>query len=67
MTFSPILYNDAGQYNCSVLVDGFDEAQHSDDVVIVVNGMYACTYIATQSAGRKIKMHLIATSKMSAL
>ena len=38
VTFSPLLYNDAGQYNCSVLVDGFDEAQHSDDVMIVVNG-----------------------------
>ena len=40
VTFSPLLYNDAGQYNCSVLVDGFDEAQTSDDVLIIlVNGM----------------------------
>jgi len=38
VTFSPLLYNDAGRYNCSVLVDGFDEAQHSDGVVIEVNG-----------------------------
>ena len=39
VTFSPLLYNDAGQYNCSVLVDGFEEAQHSNDVMIVVKGM----------------------------
>ena len=39
VTFSPLLYNDAGQYSCSVLVDGFDEAQHSDDVMVAVNGM----------------------------
>ncbi|XP_065907794.1 cell adhesion molecule DSCAM-like isoform X2 [Dysidea avara] len=35
--FSPLLYNDAGQYNCSVLVDGFNEAQYSGDVMIMVN------------------------------
>ena len=38
ITFSPLLSRDGGQYTCSVSVDGFDEADNSDSVMIVVNG-----------------------------
>ena len=38
ITFSPLLSRDGGQYTCSVSVDGFDEADNSDSVTIVVNG-----------------------------
>ena len=36
--FSPLFSRDGGQYNCSVSVNGFDEADNSDSVMIVVNG-----------------------------
>ena len=38
ITFSPLLSRDGGQYNCSVSVDGFDEAENLDSVMIMVNG-----------------------------
>ena len=38
MTFSPILIRDRGQYICTVSVTGFDEADNSNSVMIVVNG-----------------------------
>ena len=38
ITFSPLLSRDGGQYTCSVSVTGFDEADNSDSVMIVVNG-----------------------------
>ena len=38
ITFSPLLSRDGGQYTCSVSVDGFDEADNSDSVMIMVNG-----------------------------
>ena len=38
ITFSPLLSRDGGQYNCLVSVNGFDEADNSDSVMIVVNG-----------------------------
>ena len=38
ITFSPLLSRDGGQYNCSVSVDGFDEADNSSSVMLVVNG-----------------------------
>ena len=41
VTFSPLLYNDVGQYNCSVLVNGFDEAQYSENILIVINGKFS--------------------------
>ena len=43
ITFSPLLSRDGGQYNCSVSVDGFDEADNSKSVMIVVNGRCAAT------------------------
>ena len=39
VTFSPLLNDDAGWYNCTVSVTGFDEATTSNNVTIVVNGM----------------------------
>ena len=39
VTFSPLLNDDAGQYNCSVSVTGYDEATTSDSVMVDVNGM----------------------------
>ena len=41
VTFSPLLNGDDGQYNCSVSVAGFDEANNSSSVIVVVNGMCA--------------------------
>ena len=38
ITFSPILIIDGGQYICTVSVTGFDEADNSNSVMIVVNG-----------------------------
>ena len=38
ITFSPLLISDDGQYTCSVSVTGFDEADNSDNVTIMVNG-----------------------------
>ena len=45
VTFSPLLNNDREPYMCSVVVDGFDEAQHSDSILIAINGKF--TYIIT--------------------
>ena len=39
VTFSPLLNDDVGQYNCTVSVTGYDEATTSNNVTIVVNGM----------------------------
>ena len=39
VTFSPLLNDDVGQYNCSVSVTGYDEATTSDSVMVDVNGM----------------------------
>ena len=44
ITFSPLLSRDRGQYDCSVSVDGFDEADNSKSVMVVVNGRCAATY-----------------------
>ena len=38
ITFSPLLSRDGGQYTCSVSVNGFDEADNSESVMIMVNG-----------------------------
>ena len=38
VTFSPLLNNDREPYTCSVAVDGFDEAQNSDAILIAING-----------------------------
>ena len=38
ITFSPLLNKDGGQYTCFVSVDGFDEANNSGSVMIVING-----------------------------
>ena len=38
ITFSPLLSRDGGQYTCSVLVDGFDEADNSNNIMVMVNG-----------------------------
>ena len=38
VTFSPLLSDDSGQYTCSVSVMGFDEADNSADVTIMVDG-----------------------------
>ena len=38
ITFSPLLTDDSGEYTCSVSVMGFDEANNSDIVSVVVNG-----------------------------
>ena len=37
-TFLPLLEDDGIQYTCSVSVTGFDEADDSDSVMIMVNG-----------------------------
>jgi len=34
VTFSPLLSVDGGQYNCSVSVTGFDEADSSSSVIV---------------------------------
>ena len=36
--FSPILSRDRGQYNCSVSVNGFSEADNSKSVMVMVSG-----------------------------
>ena len=36
--FVPLLEDDGIEYTCSVSVDGFDEANSSDNVTIMVNG-----------------------------
>ena len=38
ITFSPLLSRDRRQYTCSVLVDGFDEADNSNNIMVMVNG-----------------------------
>jgi len=43
VTFSPVLNGDGGQYNCSVVVTGFDEASNFDDVMVLVNSK--CTSV----------------------
>ena len=42
ITFSPLLSRDGGQYNCSMSVNGFDEADNSDSLMIMVNGKWIC-------------------------
>ena len=37
--FIPLLNGDGGEHTCLVSVDGFDEANTSDSVLIAVNGM----------------------------
>ena len=39
VTFLPLLNSDGGQYTCSVAVTGFDEADISNSVTVMVNGM----------------------------
>ena len=46
ITFSSLRSRDRGQYTCSVSVTGFDEADNSDSVMIMVNGK--CTYISNK-------------------
>ena len=36
--FSPLYSTDRGQYTCSALVDGFDEADNSNNIMVMVNG-----------------------------
>ena len=38
VTFSSILSRDRGQYTCSVSVNGFDEADNSKNVMVMVSG-----------------------------
>ena len=38
ITFSSLRSRDKGEYTCSVSVNGFDEADNLDSVMIVVNG-----------------------------
>jgi len=38
--FFPLLNGDGGQYTCSVAVTGFDEADSSSSVLVVVNGEF---------------------------
>ena len=38
ITFSPLHSRDRGQYTCSVSVDGFDEANNSNNIMTIVNG-----------------------------
>ena len=38
ITFSPLLSGDRGQYICSASVTGFDEADNSENAMVVVNG-----------------------------
>ena len=38
ITFLPLLEDDGIQYTCSVSVMGFDEADNSDSVMIMING-----------------------------
>ena len=37
--FSPLLNGDGGQYTCSVTVTGFDEADSTNNTMVMVNGM----------------------------
>ena len=47
ITFSPLLSRDGGQYTCFVSVNGFDEADNSDSIVVIVNGKcVTTTYIS---------------------
>ena len=46
ITFSSLRSRDRGQYTCSVSVTGFDEANNSDSVMIMVNGK--CMYISNK-------------------
>ena len=39
VTFSSLLNGDGGQYTCSASVTGFDEANSSSSMTVVVNGM----------------------------
>ena len=38
ITFSPLLSRDGGQYTCSVSVDGFDEADNSNNIMVMISG-----------------------------
>ena len=38
--FSPLLNVDGGQYTCSVVVTSFDEANSTNNTMVVVNGKY---------------------------
>ena len=38
ITFSPSMTDDSGEYTCSVSVLGFDEADNSDSVTVMVDG-----------------------------
>ena len=40
ITFSPLLSKDGGQYTCSVSVDGFDEADNSNNIMVMINGKW---------------------------
>ena len=37
ITFSPSMIDDSGEYTCSVSVTGFDEADSSDSVTVMVD------------------------------
>ena len=57
ITFSPILSRDRGQYTCSVSVTGFDEADNSDTVMVMVSGKYVATKITWRK--RSSFLHLV--------
>ena len=40
ITFSPLFSNNSGEYTCSVSVMGFNEANNSNSVIVMVNGKY---------------------------
>ena len=47
VTFSPLLGHDIGEYNCSVVVNGFDSIGGSENVMLMANGKYKmleCSY-----------------------
>ena len=55
ITFSPLFSNYSGQYNCSVSVTGFGEANNSDSVMVVVNGK--CTLVTQLLYSPKFLWH----------
>ena len=39
--FSPLLDHDMGEYICSVMVTGFNQAEKSENVMVTANGKHA--------------------------
>ena len=43
VAFSPLLSHDIGEYTCSVMVTGFDEAGNLESAIVMANGKYQIT------------------------